>query len=98
MSSSLSLPFSGVTPIARHHSYEAAVDASKTRGKRTREYLDLLEKVGTGGITDHQAAQMLGLPLSSVNSIRNGCGDLVVPSDEEGLSPFGKKVTKWRRR
>ena len=41
---------------------------------------------------------MLGLPLSSVNSIRNGCGDLVEPAARAGLSPFNRKVTRWKRK
>lgn len=98
MGETLSLPFSGATPISRHRSAQAAEAASHTRGRRTLEYLALLDRVGADGITDHDAARMLGLPLSSINSIRNGCGRLVEPSERVGESPFGRKVTCWRKR
>jgi hypothetical protein len=98
MGEPLSLPFSGTTPIARHHSAEAARKAAEKRGEKSLQYLDLLSKVGESGITDHEASRMLGLPLSSINSIRNGCGGLVIPADGVGLSPYGRTVTKWKRR
>lgn len=95
----VSLPVSGKSPIARHHSAKAAQSAAVNRGRKTIEYLELLEKVGARGVTDHDAARMLGVPLSSVNSIRNNCGDLIEPrSDASGVSPFGKSVTLWRKK
>lgn len=95
----VNLPVSGKSPIARHHSAKAAQSAAVNRGRKTLEYLALLEKVGEVGVTDHDAARMLGVPLSSVNSIRNGCGSLVeARSDFNGLSPFGKSVTLWRKK
>jgi hypothetical protein len=92
-----SLPFSGRTQISRHHSAMAAQDATTTRGAKTLVYMTLLKIAGEDGITDHEAARMTGWPLSSINSIRNGAGDLVEPAEVHGLSPYGKKVTKWRR-
>jgi len=97
MSHTIPLPFSGTSPLSRHHSALAADAAATRRGVQTLRYLALLKEVGRRGITDHQAATMLGMPLSSINSIRNGCGDLVEPNPEEtGLSPFGRRVTRWR--
>lgn len=98
MAETLSLPFSGSTPISRHRSAQAAQKAAEKRGRKTLEYLELLARVGVDGICDHDAARMLGVPLSSINSIRNGCGELVIPAEGEGLSPYGRKVTRWRRR
>lgn len=98
MAETLSLPFSGSTPISRHHSAQAAQQAAEKRGRRTLEYLELLARVGDAGLTDHDAARMLGVPLSSVNSIRNGCGQLIEPAKESGVSPYGRTVTKWKRR
>lgn len=97
MAESLSLPFSGSTPISRHRSAQAAEAASHTRGLRTLQYLALLNRVGADGVSDHEAQRMLGFPLSSINSIRNGCGRLVEPSARVGESPYGRKVTCWRR-
>lgn len=98
MAECLPLPFADSPhPIARHHSALAAIAAAPTRGRRTLEYLALLGEVGEEGVTDHDAARMLGLPLSSINSIRNGCAALVGPAAVAGLSPFGRTVTRWRR-
>jgi hypothetical protein len=92
------LPFSGRSPLSRHHSAQAATDAARTRGRRSREYLDLLARVGSQGISDHDASRALGVPLSSINSIRNGLGDVIeVAGSTE--SPYGaRKITTWRKR
>lgn len=95
---SLPLPFSGTTPISRQHSALAAQAAAEKRGEKTLEYLALLDRVGADGVSDHDAARMLGLPLSSINSIRNGCADLIeARPDAHGASPYGRRVTLWRR-
>jgi hypothetical protein len=75
-------------------SYKAAVSASARRGVKTAAYLRLLAE---GGRTDHEAAAALGLPLSSVCSIRNGAVDcgLVVRGSEERLSPWGRSCAVW---
>ena len=92
------LPFSGSTPSSRHHSAEAAREATKTRGEKSLRYLQALREAGEMGLTDHQAASLLGWPLNSINSIRNGCGALVeARTDARGVSPWGKFVTLWRR-
>ena len=92
------LPFSGSTPISRHHPAMAAQEAARTRGEKSLLYLRALAEAGAMGLTDHQAASLLGLPLNSINSIRNGCGPLVeARTDARGVSPFGKFVTLWRR-
>lgn len=88
------LPFSGVTPISRHHSVKAAIQAARARGVKTRQYLDLLARVGDA--SDHEAATALGLPLSSICSIRNGVRNWLWPSDRTAISPYGKTVTCWR--
>lgn len=100
-----SLPYSGRTSISRHHSAKAAQAAAETRVTKTLQYLELLKHAGDHGLTDHEAAAAMGValrvkqfPLSSVCSIRNGAGPLVVPSPEPGVSPFGKSVTRWRHR
>lgn len=94
----LGLPFSGRSPISRHHSALAAQQASAGRVTKTLRYLEILQHAGARGLTDHEAAAAMGVPLSSICSIRNGSGPLVEPSDEHGLSPFGKRVTRWRHR
>ena len=93
-----SLPFSGSTPISRHRSAQAAQAASSTRVTKSLRYLELLAAAGENGLSDHETHAATGWPLSSVNSIRNGCGPMVVPAERVGLSPYGIKVTCWRRR
>ena len=96
--STLPLPFAGATPISRHYSALAAQAAMPTRATKTLQYLELLDTVGAFGISDHGTAKAMGWPLSSVCSIRNGLGPLVVQADGHDLSPWGRKVTRWRRR
>lgn len=95
---SLSLPFSGISPIARHHSYEAAKDASETRVTKSLRYLELLKEAGEKGLSDHETAKATGWPLSSVTSIRSGVRCMVTTADRVDISPYGKKTTCWKRR
>lgn len=94
----LSLPFSGATPISRHRSAQAAQEAARTRVTKSLRYLEMLQQAGAYGLSDHEAAQMAGWALSSVNSIRNGCGGLIEPAERVGISPWNKRVTCWRKR
>lgn len=96
-SDTLSLPFSGRTQMSRHRSAQAAQAAAQTRVTKSLRYLRMLSEASERGLSDHETAALNGWPLSSVNSIRNGCGGLVVPGTREALSPFGKKVTTWVR-
>lgn len=52
-------------------SYAAAVKAAPTRGYHTWRYLALL--FDHGEKSDQEAAEILELPVSSINSIRAGC-------------------------
>lgn len=90
-----SLPWSGKTPQSRHCSQQAAVSAAATRVYKSQRYLDWLRRVGRA--SDHQAADDLGWPLSSICSIRNGLfdrGQIAVAGTIEGK--YGKTVTLWR--
>ena len=100
MHESLSLPFSGATPLSRHRSAQAALAASEHRATKTLTYLQLLAEAGEHGLSDHETVGATGWPLSSVTSIRNGCvrAGLVVLGARVGISPYGLKVTTWRRR
>jgi hypothetical protein len=78
-------------PFAKdsHESYQAAVRAASTRETKTAAYLKLLAR--RGPLTDHEARAALGLPLSSICSIRNGaktCG-LVEKGAYAKPSPLG---------
>ena len=75
------LPFQGATPASRHASWTGAESAAFTRKAKTARYIAVVKAAGADGITDHLAAERTGLPLQSINSIRNGLGPLVVDAD-----------------
>lgn len=95
---SLSLPFHGETLVARQHSATGAAAAQEKRATHTKHYLDHLARHGVFGQSDHEAAQALGYPLSSINSIRNGVRRLVWAADRAQCSPVNPKIkrTRWR--
>lgn len=97
---SLSLPFSGAFPISRQRSAQAAQVASDTRVTKTMAYLQLLADAGDHGLSDHETAGLTGWRLSTVCSVRNGVvrAGLVGPGDRVGISPYGLKLTTWKRR
>lgn len=78
-----------------HESYRAAVKASATRGVKTAAYLRLLYQQGP--LTDHEAAGALDLPLSSINSIRNGAmhSGLVERGSTTRVSQYGSPCRTW---
>lgn len=87
----MSLPFAK----GSHTSRKAAVAASASRQTKTARYLRHLAKAGPQ--TDWEASIALGLPLSSICSIRNGaiqCG-LVERGSTERPSPYGKACSVW---
>jgi DNA-binding IclR family transcriptional regulator len=93
-----SLPFSGSTPISRHHSAKAAEAARETRLTKTTSLLCLL-RTAPRGLTDHDIVRLTGWPMSTVCSVRNGLlrANLIeARTDEHGLSPYGRTVTLWR--
>ena len=89
---------SGLTPAARHASWTGARSAREGRTGKTRQYLALLAK--HDGVSDQHAAELLSLPLSSINSIRNGARELVEPIGFE-TAYVGSRTTRrtrWRIR
>jgi len=87
------LPVAGKTPRTRHASATGARRAAIDRGKLSCAYLELLRVVGP--LSDHAAAKALGREVSSINSTRNGLGDLIVDSGEYELTQWQTKRTKW---
>ena len=87
------LPIAGRTPRTRHASASGARRAAIDRGSLSVAYLVLLR--ATGPLSDHAAARALGRETSSINSTRNGLGDLIVDSGTYELTAFHTKRTKW---
>lgn len=94
----LGIPWQGRSSIAAHASYQSAASVTKAeRQTKRRCYLQQLQRVGRA--TDHEMAQQLGWPLSSVCSIRNACvqdGD--VEAADLVTGPYGKPNARWRVR
>jgi hypothetical protein len=89
------LPFSGRTTHSRHASYTGAVVAGKSRGVKTQLYIQWLRLHGPA--TDHAAHDATGLPLATVNSIRNTlmtAGLVVSAGITAGVD--GARRTLWR--
>lgn len=87
----------GSLPFAKDSetSYQAALKQVGTRGAKTQAYLRLLAEHGPQ--TDHEAASGLRLPLSSINSIRNGAVACLLV--EKGFTkrpgPYGNDCQVW---
>lgn len=86
----------GSLPFAKDSetSYQAALQQVGKRGPKTKAYLTMLSD---GPATDHEAASRLRLPLSSVNSIRNGAVACLLV--EKGMTkrpgPYGCDCQVW---
>ena len=53
-------------------------------------YLEKLVDAGFHGLTDHEAAMQLDLPISSINGRRNELGSHVERSKRSRIGPYGK--------
>lgn len=93
-SADVTLPVSGKSPRSRHASATGAQRAVIDRGALSVAYLNLLR--ATGPLSDQAAARALGRETCSINSTRNGLGDLVVDSGEYEQTAWGTKRTKWQ--
>ena len=92
----VNLPISGKTPRSRHASATGARRAAIDRPSLSVAYLELLRAVGP--LSDHAAGKALGRLHTSINSTRNGLGELVIDSGEVEHTEFGTSRTKWRVR
>lgn len=66
---SLSLPFSGNTPISRHCSFEGAQKALPKAGSQAMVVLVAIKDHGP--LTDHELVMFTGFPLNVVNARRH---------------------------
>lgn len=90
------LPFAQKGTVhSRHASYTGAVAGRRSRGVKTQLYLQWLRTHGPA--TDHDAHDATGLPLATVNSIRNtlmAAGLVGSAGITHGLG--GARRTLWR--
>jgi hypothetical protein len=90
------LPFAQKGSLhSRHASYTGAVAAKKSRGVKTRLYMQWLRMHGPA--TDHDAVDATGISLNAINSIRNtlmAAGLVTSAGITGGMS--GARRTLWR--
>lgn len=80
------LPFSGSTPAAKHASYTGARCAMPRANSQAARLLALYRD---RGVTDHEASEILKLPLSTINARRNALFDLGL------IQPEGFETRHW---
>ena len=89
------LPFSGSTIQSRHASHAGAEEAKDRALSQTVRYLELLKE--HGGLTDAEAARLMGVERSSVNARRAPlCKAGLVIAEGYRKGPTGNKNTVWR--
>jgi hypothetical protein len=96
-------PYQQAIPFARgsHTSYKAAraVHREGTRGQKLRRLIDAYRVAGEAGLTNLEAADVTGLPLQSVCSLRASAADCgLLEKAGERIGPFGKSNQVWRVR
>lgn len=92
------LPWQGVTPQSRHTSREGAENAAPRAMTQAIRYLALLKDRPEHGLTDSEAAALLGIERSSVNARRVPLvkAGLVYASSETRLGPTGVRNVVWK--
>lgn len=87
---------SGNTANSRENSAASAEQVRERAKTQCERYLGLLRELGP--LTDHEAAEFLGIPLGSVHARRHQCMDagLVCDSGNSKVSgPFDRVCTLW---
>lgn len=91
----------GATLQARDCGERAAQAIQSRRAALQDRYLAALEAAEPHGLTDHEAASRLQVPISSICSTRGAlmpkAGPHLVISDGDRLGPYGLANTVWRR-
>lgn len=90
------LPFSGAVPQSRHTSRLGAEDAKGRSVPQVIRYLKALKDRPDRGLTDWEAAELLGVERSTINARRAELVEagLVVPSGDRP-GPTGVRNTVW---
>ena len=94
------LPFSGATPQSRHASRMGAENAAPRALSQTIKYLQALKDRPQYGLTDAEAATVLGVERSSINARRAPLvkAGLVYASSDTRPGPTGVANTVWKAR
>jgi hypothetical protein len=90
------IAYSGVTAQSRHASHQGAEAIAPRQPTLILRYLGALKQRPTHGLTDQEAAALLGVKVTTITGRRNECLEcgLVEPNGfRDGDS--GVKVTVW---
>lgn len=74
-------------------SHAAAESVRVGRGAKLRKLLDAYRLHGP--MSDHEASERTGFPLSSIQSLRHGLRDKVRDSGEVRMSRYGRPNILW---
>ena len=93
----VSLPVSGRTQAARHASSTGAQAGQRTHGRKSLAYLRALAVAERDGLNDFDAAQVLGIYRTSVNSVRAALmrAGLVEETGTFDLTEFGTRRQRY---
>lgn len=91
------LPWSGITPLSAQTSYEGAQDATKRADVQLWSYLRALRTRGEHGLTDLEAAALLGIERTSICARRNWLAQrgFVRASGRTRPGPTGVRNVVW---
>lgn len=84
------LPFAA----GSHTSYKAAEQAQRGHGEKTQRYLRVLQEFGP--LSDFQAAELVGVPVQSICSIRNSVKAKLVRAGTTTGPYRNLQVQLWR--
>lgn len=88
------LAFRGNTTSTKHAGWTGARQAVRTLGEKTSAYLQLLNQAGA--LTDHEAAELMHVGLSTINSIRNNLIDGAAQREQSPpIVPDGFDLHTW---
>jgi hypothetical protein len=93
------LPFNGSTPLSLHTSRAGAKDAEQRSTSQTIRYIEALTDA-VDGLTDAEAAKVLGIPLASVCARRaplRKAGLIFCEGTRPGPTGIGNAIWRWRR-
>lgn len=92
------LPFSGSVPLTRHTSRAGAEAAAERAPSQTARYIAALLDA-RDGLTDHEAARLLGIPNTSVCARRaplRKAGLIYAEGTRPGPDKVSNAIWRWR--
>lgn len=94
------LPYSGSDPLTVHTSRQGAEDAKERAIEQTTRYIAALVDA-VDGLTDHEAARLLGIPNTSVCARRaplRKAGLIYAEGTRKGPTGIANAIWRWRQK